>query len=106
MGRGAACAAVVMLVTLTGAASAHARPKLHDGVDGFKVRPAKILVSGDGSGWLGGPGTSTPPDFGRIRWTAFDRAGARGREPCRLCSSRGTRSFCSGWLATVTTISG
>ena len=68
-----------MLAGLVAAAPAQARPKLHDGVDGFKVRPAAILVSGDGSGWLGGAGHGAPPDYGRIRWTAFKRAGARGK---------------------------
>ena len=68
----------MLLAGLVAAAPAQARPKLHDGVDGFKVRPAAILVSGDGSGWLGGAGSGAPPDHGTIRWTKFRRAGARG----------------------------
>jgi hypothetical protein len=77
MRRTAAAAAVLM--ALGASAPADARPTLHDGVDGFKVRPATILVSGDGSGWLGGAGYGSPPDYGRIRWTAFKRSGARGK---------------------------
>jgi hypothetical protein len=68
----------VVLAGLVAAGPAQARPKLHDGVDGFKVRPAAILVSGDGSGWLGGAGMGAPPDHGAIRWTKFRRSGARG----------------------------
>ena len=79
MRRQTATAVVAVLTALGASAPAHARPTLHDGVDGFKVRPAAILVSGDGSGWLGGAGHGAPPDFGRIRWTAFTRAGARGK---------------------------
>jgi hypothetical protein len=80
MVRRASAAGAAVLVVLLAAASAQARPKLHDGVDGFKVRPATILVSGDGSGWLGGDGYgATPPDYGTIRWTKFRRSGARGR---------------------------
>ena len=79
MRRVRATAGVAMLVAAVAAAPAQARPTLHDGVDGFKVRPAEILVSGDGSGWLGGAGYGTPPDYGRIRWTAFTRSGARGK---------------------------
>jgi hypothetical protein len=67
-----------MAAALVAAAPAQARPKLHDGVDGFKVRPAEILVSNDGSGWLGGAGFGEPPDHGAIRWTRFRRSGARG----------------------------
>jgi hypothetical protein len=60
------------------AAAAHARPTLHDGGTGFKVRPATILVSGDGTARLGGAGDGAGGDFGTIQWTAFRRAGARG----------------------------
>jgi hypothetical protein len=67
-----------MAAALVAAAPAQARPKLHDGVDGFKVRPAEILVSNDGSGWLGGAGFGEPLDHGAIRWTRFRRSGARG----------------------------
>ena len=74
-----AAAGVAALATVVVSAPAQARPTLHDGVDGFKVRPARILVSGDGTGWLGGAGYGDPPDYGRIRWTAFTRAGARGK---------------------------
>lgn len=78
MRQGIATAAVAVLVALAASAPAQARPTLHDGVEGFKVRPAAILVSGDGSGWLGGAGADAPGDYGRIRWTAFSRSGARG----------------------------
>jgi hypothetical protein len=78
--RSALTVGAAALVALVAAAPGQARPKLHDGVDGFKVRPAAILVSGDGSGWLGGDGYgATPPDYGTIRWTKFRRSGARGR---------------------------
>jgi hypothetical protein len=66
------------LAVLVSAAAAHARPKLHDGASGFELRPATILVSGDGSGWLGGAGYGDAGDYGRIRWTKFRRSGARG----------------------------
>ena len=80
MRRTTAALAVALVAALGASAPAQgARPKLHDGVDGFKVRPATILVSGNGSGWLGGAGYGEPPDYGRIRWTAFRRSGARGR---------------------------
>jgi hypothetical protein len=79
MVRRASAAGAAVLVLLLAAASAQARPKLHDGVDGFKVRPAAILVSGDGSAWLGGDGYGVPPDYGTIRWTTFGRSSARGR---------------------------
>ena len=79
MRRTTAMAAVALVAALGSAAPAQAaRPKLHDGADGFKVRPATILVSGDGSAWLGGAGYGEPPDYGRIHWTAFRRSGARG----------------------------
>jgi hypothetical protein len=74
-------AATVVLAAVFGSsagATAQARPKLHDGVDGFKVRPATILVSGDGTGWLGGAGYGDAGDYGKIRWTKFRRSGARG----------------------------
>jgi hypothetical protein len=67
--------AAAVLVT---AAPAQARTTLHDGATGFKVRPATILVSGDGSGWLGGDGYGAPGDYGKIDWTSFRRSGARG----------------------------
>ena len=103
MGRGAAIAACTMLAAVMAAAPAVARPKLHDGVDGFKVRPAAILVSGDGSGWLGGAGYGAPPDYGRIRWTAFTRSGARGKgrvfiNDCRPDCAGGTFS---SWRAVI-----
>lgn len=66
------------LAVLVAATAAQARPKLHDGSSGFKVRPATILVSGDGSGWLGGDGYGDVGDYGRIRWTKFRQSGARG----------------------------
>jgi hypothetical protein len=78
-GRLAATAVLsAVIASSSAAASAHARPKLHDGVGGFKVRPATILVSGDGSGWLGGDGFGDPGDYGKIHWTRFRRSGARG----------------------------
>jgi hypothetical protein len=43
-----------------------------------ELEPATILVSGDGSGVLGGKGFGDPPDYGRIRWQRFNRSGARG----------------------------
>src|SRR5215210_6822995 len=79
MRRRTATAVVVAMAALGASAPAQARPTLHDGVDGFKIRPPTILVSGDGSGWLGGAGYGAPPDYGRIRWTAFTRSGARGK---------------------------
>jgi hypothetical protein len=63
---------------LVAAAPANARPRLHDGASGFKVRPATILVTGDGSGWLGGAGYGDAGDYGKIRWTKWRRSGARG----------------------------
>jgi hypothetical protein len=69
--------ATTALVMLT-ATAAEARPKLHDGQSGFKLRPATILVSGDGSGWLGGDGFGDVGDYGTIHWTKFRRPGARG----------------------------
>lgn len=65
-------------MTLLPAAAAHARPKLHDGAHGFEVKPATILVSGNGSAWLGGDGYGDGGDYGKIRWTKFRRSGARG----------------------------
>src|SRR5215218_6559677 len=78
MMREAATAGVAALVVAVAAAPAQARPRLHDGVDGFKLRPATVLVSGDGSAWLGGAGHGDPPDYGTIRWTTFRPSGARG----------------------------
>jgi hypothetical protein len=79
MMRKAAAAGIAVLAVAVAAAPAQARPRLHDGVDGFKVRPATVLVSGDGSAWLGGAGHGEPPNYGTIRWTKFRRSGARGR---------------------------
>jgi hypothetical protein len=70
---------VALAAAMLAAGVAEARPKLHDGSEGYKVRPATILVSGDGSGVLGGKGFGEPPDYGTIRWTKFRRSGARGR---------------------------
>jgi hypothetical protein len=69
---------VALAALLLSAGIAEARPRLHDGYEGYKVRPAKILVSGDGSGVLGGAGFGDPPDYGTIRWEKFRRSGARG----------------------------
>jgi hypothetical protein len=79
MMRKAAAAGIAVLAVAVAAAPAQARPRLHDGVDGFKVRPATVLVSGDGSAWLGGAGHGEPPNYGTIRWTKFRRSFARGR---------------------------
>jgi len=78
--RAAAWAALTttVLAVLVTASAAQGRPKLHDGSSGFKVRPATILVTGDGSGWLGGDGYGGVGDYGRIRWTKFRQSGARG----------------------------
>jgi hypothetical protein len=103
MRRAMTTAVVAVLMAIAASAPAQARPKLHDGVDGFKVRPAAILVSGDGSGWLGGAGHGDPPDYGRIRWTAFTRSGARGKgrvfiSDCRPDCAGGTFS---SWRAVI-----
>jgi hypothetical protein len=68
----------VALSLATTTTSAHAAPKLHDGHSGFRVRPATILVSGDGTAWLGGSTSGENGDYGRIRWRSFRRSGARG----------------------------
>jgi hypothetical protein len=65
-------------VVLSLATPAEAAPKLHDGQSGFKVRPATVLVSGDGSAWLGGKASGENGDYGRIRWRTFRSSGARG----------------------------
>jgi hypothetical protein len=70
--------AALALVALAAPAAAQATPKLHDGQTGFKVRPTTILVSGDGSAWLGGRASGSNGDYGRIRWHTFGRSGARG----------------------------
>jgi hypothetical protein len=67
--------ALALAITATGAQAA---PKLHDGHSGFKLRPATILVSGDGTAWLGGRASGENGDYGRIRWRTFRRSGARG----------------------------
>jgi hypothetical protein len=72
-----ATAAVALSLAIT-ATGAQAAPKLHDGHSGFKVRPATILVSGDGTAWLGGRASGENGDYGRIRWRTFRRSGARG----------------------------
>jgi hypothetical protein len=69
---------VAMTVALAVPAAAHATPKLHDGQNGLKVRPKTILVSGDGSAWLGGRASGEDGHYGRIRWRTFRRSGARG----------------------------
>jgi hypothetical protein len=69
---------VALAAALLAAGVAQARPNLYDGAGEFKVRPATVLVSGDGSGWLGGRGFGEPPDYGTIHWTRFRRSGARG----------------------------
>lgn len=76
---GAALTAAAMVAAIgAGTATAEARPRLHDGVDAFKVRPATVRVSGDGTGWLGGAGFGDVGRYGTIRWTRFRRSGARG----------------------------
>jgi hypothetical protein len=104
MKRGKIAAAVgAALVAVVAAAPAHARPTLHDGVDGFQVRPAQVLVSGDGTGWLGGAGYGEPPDYGRIHWTAFRRSGARGRGRVfiRDCDPDCAGGTVSSWRAAI-----
>jgi hypothetical protein len=73
---GAWGAVTVALSLATTAAPAQAAPKLHDGQSAFKVRPATILVSGDGTAWLGGKASGENGHYGRIRWRTFRRSGA------------------------------
>ncbi len=103
MRRAMATAVAAALMAVAASAPAQARPKLHDGVDGFEVRPATILVSGNGSAWLGGAGHGEPPDYGRIRWTAFRRSGARGRGRMFLndCTPDCAGGTFSSWRAVI-----
>jgi hypothetical protein len=88
---------------LVGAGPAEARPKLHDGATGYKVRPATILVSGDGTGWLGGEGAAPPGDYGTIHWTRFRRSGAvgHGRIFIGNCEPDCAGGGFSSWPATI-----
>ena len=76
--RVSALAGATASVVLSLATTAKAAPKLHDGQSGFKVRPATVLVSGDGTAWLGGKASGENGDHGRIRWRTFRSSGARG----------------------------
>jgi hypothetical protein len=96
-------AVTALIVAAILAGPAQARPKLQDGAEGFKVRPATILVSGDGTAWLGGKGFGEPGDWGTIRWTRFRRSGARGDgrifiSDCRPDCAGGTFS---SWHAVI-----
>jgi len=66
------------LTFATTSTAAQAAVKLHDGQSGFKVRPATVLVSGDGTAWLGGKASGDNGDYGRIRWRTFRSSGALG----------------------------
>jgi hypothetical protein len=68
----------VALSLATMSTAAQAAVKLHDGQSGFKVRPATVLVSGDGTAWLGGKASGENGHYGRIRWRTFRSSGARG----------------------------
>lgn len=85
------------------AAAAQARPKLHDGASGFKLRPATILVSGNGSAWLGGDGYGEVGDYGKIRWTKFRRTGGRGDSRIFLndCDPTCAGGTFSNWRAVI-----
>ncbi len=65
--------------------TALAVPKLLGGTElHFEVRPKHILVSGDGTAWIGGlgyrqSGQQRPSNYGGIRWLRFNRHEALGR---------------------------
>jgi hypothetical protein len=64
----AAAAAVPKLMSSDGPARAGKNPR---------VRPGRIIYTGDGSGVLAGTGRpSRRPDFGRLRWTNWGATGA------------------------------
>ena len=96
-------AATALLLIAAAPALAAGAPELHDGGEGFKVRPAAILVSGDGTAWLGGKGFGDPGDWGTIRWTRYRRSGAHGDgriflSDCRPDCAGGTFS---SWHAVI-----
>jgi hypothetical protein len=64
----------------------------------FQVEPGHILVSGDGTGWLGGAGYQQtghqlPEDFGRINWISFGGKVAIGEG---LFWINNCRPYCAG----------
>lgn len=79
-------------------------PKLPDG-NGAVVRPATILLSGDGSGGFGGADGIGSGNWGHIRWRSWTAARAAGlggiwESACPNCS--GSLSKWYFWPGTVT----
>jgi hypothetical protein len=66
------------LAAATPAGASTALPKaLTEGTPQFAVRPAQIGFTGDGSGYVGGPRTSSS-HFGRISWRSWTTRSAHG----------------------------
>jgi hypothetical protein len=78
----AAVAVIFALLALPSAALAV--PTLLGGAQlSFRIRPSQILISGDGTAWLGGAGYEQtghlfPANLGKIRWLEFNRNEALG----------------------------
>lgn len=72
-------ATTVVLLTASAASAAGGLPGLtQEGLARPEVRPAVIVYTGDGSGFLAGPGRVSRRNFGRLRWTSWTRSRASG----------------------------